>query len=131
MITSWHPGLIFIAIVTVLKLSWITSLLLTVSYNTTTLSLVEKKQMCSWTLMVLVYVFLLISISWLKYYFSDIFHVLNFYLYVVIKNQLKNYLPRFLCLKVCLPLKEVRHKQIDMSRFTSLFWSNTTVNVPC
>ena len=57
----------------------------------------------------------------LKYYFSDIFHVLNFYLYVVIKNQLKNYLPRFLCLKVCLPLKEVRHMQIDMSRFTSLF----------
>ena len=55
---SWST---VIAIVTILKLSSIIlSLLLTVSYHTTTLSLVKKKTNA---FMVLVYAFLLTSIS--------------------------------------------------------------------
>ena len=71
LLTSWFP---VIAIVMILKLSSITlSLLLTVSYHTTTLSLVKKTNVFMNTYGTGV------CISpddyFLKYYFSDIFQV--------------------------------------------------------
>ena len=116
---SWST---VIAIVPILKLSW---LLLTVSYHSTTLSLVKKTN----AFMLLVYAFLLMSISWSST-FQIFFMVINFYLYVVIKNQLKK---SFTSFSVSWGLSAFERSEtcmkIDISRFKSIFRSNTTVTL--